>query len=166
MAVAGSGEARLHLLSVGLAALAVPAGWAAARAVATPRAAWICAGLLAVNPMLTEYADQARMYTLLATASLVALAALAGVLVHRGRAAVLIVVAGAGLVALTRRRPRVDPARTGLLVAVTVAAVTLATALAYAQVALAWAPRYLALLAGPFVVLASIGLAQMGGLGV
>src|SRR5206468_4239453 len=67
---------------------------------------------------------------------------------------------------LRRRRPRVAPARTGLLVAATVAAVTLATALAYAQVALAWAPRYLALLAGPFVVLASIGLAQMGGLGV
>jgi hypothetical protein len=264
MRVAGAHEARLHLLSVGLAALAVPAGWVAARAAATARAAWICAVLLAVNPLLTEYADQARMYTLLATLSLLALAALVGVLVHRRRAAVpalavstaavlythnwgfflligfaaaalacwlsvgrpralavdaalglggalvlyapwvphlvdqirhtgapwsvhptlhailfatghavgdggpaalLIVVGGAGLVAL-RRRGSPTVGRTGAAVVGIVAVVTLGVALAYTQAALAWAPRYLALLTGPLVVLASIGLAEMGGLGL
>jgi mannosyltransferase len=264
MRVAGTQEARLHLLSVGLAALAVPAGWAAARAAATPRAAWICAALLTVNPLLSEYADQARMYTLLATLSLVALAALVGVLVRRSRAAVpvlavstaamlythnwgffllagfvvaalsrwlatgrsralavdvvlglggalvlylpwvphlvdqvrhtgapwslhptlhdilqatghavgdagpatlLIVVGGAGLVAL-HRRAAAPTERAGAAVVGVVTVVALALALAYCEVALAWAPRYLALLAGPLVVLGSIGLAEMDRLGL
>jgi mannosyltransferase len=65
--VAGTGEAAARSLSLLFAALAVPVAWHVAGARA--------AAIVAVCPILTYYAQEARMYTLVAVLSLVATAA-------------------------------------------------------------------------------------------
>jgi hypothetical protein len=62
----GSGEARTHALSILFALLTVPTAWFAGRALFGHRAAWIAALLAALNPFLTYYAQETRMYTLVA----------------------------------------------------------------------------------------------------
>jgi mannosyltransferase len=65
MSVVGRSEAQLHALSLVFAALTVPAAWWAARVLFdSPRAAWMAALLFAVNPFLTQYAQEVRMYSL------------------------------------------------------------------------------------------------------
>ncbi len=64
MAVAGDSETAVHALSLVLALLCVPAGWWALRDSFVPRASWAAAILLALNPFLTSYAQEARMYAL------------------------------------------------------------------------------------------------------
>ena len=71
MSVFGSGEADTHALSVAFAMLTVPAAWLGARALFGDRAAWIAAVLAAINPFLTYYAQETRMYTLVALLSTV-----------------------------------------------------------------------------------------------
>jgi hypothetical protein len=255
--LAGASEARVHLLSAGFAALCVPLGFWAGNRVAGLRAAWIAALLLATNPLLTRYADQARMYTLLAALSLAVVALTAEVAVHRRRWAAPALAVGLGATLLTHNwgffllagcaagllaawqlagRPRalaldaaiaiggalviyapwvphlvdqvrhtgapwsVHPSLHGIVTAVagavgdggpaavlllvggagvlaarrtpsilvlaSVCVTALVTAVAFCEVSLAWAPRYLALLAGPLTVLGAAGLAQMRGLGV
>lgn len=63
MALVGDSEVATHALSLLLALLCVPAGWWAMRPFG-PRAAWTAAILLALNPFLTSYAQEARMYSL------------------------------------------------------------------------------------------------------
>jgi mannosyltransferase len=69
MSVFGSGEGDTHALSVAFALLIVPVAWVGARALFGDRAAWIAAGLAAINPFLTYYAEETRMYTLVALLS-------------------------------------------------------------------------------------------------
>src|SRR3954469_19135094 len=67
LAGAGRLEAGVRALSLLFALLAVPAAWWAGRAVfRSTRAAWIAAALMAFNPFLSQYAQEARMYSLVA----------------------------------------------------------------------------------------------------
>ncbi|MEN3281967.1 MAG: mannosyltransferase [Solirubrobacteraceae bacterium] len=65
----GSGEADTHAMSVACALLTVPVAWIGARALFGDRAAWIAALLAALNPFLTYYAQETRMYALVALIS-------------------------------------------------------------------------------------------------
>jgi mannosyltransferase len=69
MGVFGNGEADTHAMSVAFALFTVPAAWFAARALFGDRAAWIAALLTAINPFLTYYAQETRMYSLVALLS-------------------------------------------------------------------------------------------------
>lgn len=86
MSVFGSGEADTHALSVTFALLTVPVAWLGARALFGDRAAWIAAVLASINPFLTYYAQETRMYTLVALLSTVVTATFAVVFVQRRRA--------------------------------------------------------------------------------
>ena len=93
MQVAGTTEAATHSLSLIFAALAVPAGLWAGWTLFGARAGWICAALATLNPFITLYAQETRMYTLLVTLSLVA----AGAFTHAfafGRRRYLVLFAG------------------------------------------------------------------------
>jgi mannosyltransferase len=82
----GTGEAATRALSLVFAAVAVPASWWAGSVVGGRRAGAVAAAIVAVCPFLTHYAQEARMYTLVAVLSLVATAAFV-----RGRPVVLVV---------------------------------------------------------------------------
>jgi len=77
MQLAGTSEAATHSLSLIFAALAVPAGLWAGWTLFGARAGWICASLATLNPFITLYAQETRMYALMVTLSLVASGALA-----------------------------------------------------------------------------------------
>jgi mannosyltransferase len=62
----GDGEARTHALSLLCATLTIPAGWWAGRRLFGERAAWATAALCATLPFLTYYAQETRMYALVA----------------------------------------------------------------------------------------------------
>ncbi len=64
--VLGGGEAAIRSLSALLGTLLVPVAWALGRRVAGPRAGLVAGLLVAVNPMLIYYAQEARTYSLLA----------------------------------------------------------------------------------------------------
>jgi hypothetical protein len=72
IALAGTGEAAARSLSLLFAALAVPGAWWAAGG---RRAGAVAAAFVAVCPLVGYYAQEARMYTLVAVLSLVATAA-------------------------------------------------------------------------------------------
>ena len=63
--VAGAGEVGLRSLSAVFGILAVPAAYGAARALVSSRAAWIAGLLVAANPVLVWYSQEARAYSLL-----------------------------------------------------------------------------------------------------
>ena len=77
MAVAGTSEEAVRALSVACAVLTVPVAWWAAHGLWGTRAGWMGAVLAATNPFLTQYAQEGRMYALLALLALVASAAFA-----------------------------------------------------------------------------------------
>ena len=65
--VAGRTEAGVRGLSLLFALLAIPAAWWAGRQIwGTQRAAWFAAVLMAFIPFLAQYAQEARMYSLVA----------------------------------------------------------------------------------------------------
>lgn len=64
--VFGNGEGDTHALSLAFALLTIPAGLWAGRALFGARAGWAVAVLCALNPFLTYYAQETRMYSLLA----------------------------------------------------------------------------------------------------
>jgi mannosyltransferase len=67
LGIAGRSEAGVRSLSLAAALLAVPAAWWSARSIfGNNRAAWIAALLMALNPFLGQYAQEARMYSLVA----------------------------------------------------------------------------------------------------
>jgi mannosyltransferase len=74
MGVFGSSEAAARALSLAFAAAAVPVSWWAARALFGERAGWMAAVLAATNPFLTQYAQETRMYALIALLGVVACA--------------------------------------------------------------------------------------------
>jgi mannosyltransferase len=65
--VAGRSEAGVRGLSLLFALLAIPAAWWAGRQIwGSAKAAWFAAVLAAFNPFLAQYAQEARMYSLVA----------------------------------------------------------------------------------------------------
>jgi mannosyltransferase len=75
--VGGDGESRTHALSVLCATLTIPSGWWFGRRLFGERAAWATAALCATLPFLTYYAQETRMYALVAVLGLVASGAFA-----------------------------------------------------------------------------------------
>jgi mannosyltransferase len=73
MEVAGRSEASVHGLSVVFSVLCVPVAFWAGWTLFGRRTAWIAALLAAVNPFLTQYAQEGRMYALVALLGLVSL---------------------------------------------------------------------------------------------
>jgi hypothetical protein len=70
---AGDGEAALRTLSALFGIAAVPLAYAAARELLRPRIALIAAALVAVNPWLVWYSQEARAYSLLVLLSTLSL---------------------------------------------------------------------------------------------
>src|SRR3954447_4972590 len=64
MDVFGRSEAQTHAFSLVCALLTVPASWWAGRSLFGARTGWALAGLTAINPFLTSYAQETRMYAL------------------------------------------------------------------------------------------------------
>ena len=73
----GDGERSTHALSVLFALACIPAAYWAASTLFGRLAGWICAALAAVDPYLTAYGQETRMYTLLALLSFIATGAFA-----------------------------------------------------------------------------------------
>lgn len=262
MSVVGDGEARTHALSLIFALLTVPAALWAGWSLAGRRAGWACAVLAAVNPFLTIYGQETRMYSLVvllgivctafflhafvrrrsryapafglalaallythnwalffAAASLAALVPLAYAAADRRRllrdaaigfgiaivlyapwvptliyqaahtgapwsktphisgipgsiyfmlgaeaAAAVLLVGGAGVVAIRRLRPRREWHMVVALGVMTVGTYLLAFAASHVNPA--WAPRYLAAVLAPLLLLAGLALARAGRLGI
>ncbi|HEX6390361.1 MAG TPA: glycosyltransferase family 39 protein [Solirubrobacteraceae bacterium] len=74
MEVFSDGQATTHMLSLIFALLTVPAAFWAGRSLFNARSGWIAAGLAAINPFLTYYAQETRMYSLVALEALVLVA--------------------------------------------------------------------------------------------
>jgi mannosyltransferase len=85
MDVFGVGEARTHGLSVALSVAMVPGAFMAGRALFGMRAGWYAALLAAINPFLTYYAQETRMYALVALLSMAVSATFVLAFVHRRR---------------------------------------------------------------------------------
>lgn len=81
----GTSEAATHMLSVCAALLAIPAAYWAASGVFGRRAAWIAAAFAALNPFLTVYAQETRMYALIVLLSVLATGAFLRAFVLRER---------------------------------------------------------------------------------
>jgi hypothetical protein len=75
MDVAGDGPAATQALSVAVSLLAIPGGLWAGWSLFGRRAGLFCAAMCAVNPFLTAYAQETRMYALMLVMSLLATAA-------------------------------------------------------------------------------------------
>jgi mannosyltransferase len=75
MGITGTSEEATRAFSLAVALLAIPVSWWAARTLFGSRAGWMVAVLAATNPFLTRFAQEARMYALLALLALVACAA-------------------------------------------------------------------------------------------
>src|SRR5688500_17732413 len=81
----GDGETATHTLSLLFALLCVPVAWWAGRSLYGARTGWIAALLAALNPYLTYYAQETRMYSLQALLSIVVAASFIHVFVRRDR---------------------------------------------------------------------------------
>jgi mannosyltransferase len=68
----GDGESRTHALSLLCATLTIPTGWWFGRRLFGEKSAWATAALCATLPFLTYYAQEARMYALVAVLGLCA----------------------------------------------------------------------------------------------
>ncbi len=264
MELFGNSEVATHVLSLIFALAAIPVGLWAGWSLFGPRAGWFVASLFALNPFLTAYSHETRMYSLMVllglvagtafvhafvldrrayaglfavtlalmlythnwTVFFVAAAGVAWLAIARGRrerrrtilfdgalafgAAVLawlpwvptlvfqaghtaapwsivptvsdlsgalatvlgglgpviglLLVAGTGLSHIIRRRRDVE--RLELLTVAGLGLGTLLLAWGASQVSPAWAFRYMAVIVGPLVLLAGLGLARAGRLGV
>src|SRR3954451_14533126 len=74
MALVGSSEAATRALALVFAVLTVPASWWAGTVVGGRRAGWLAAAGAAGCPFLTYYAQETRMYSLVALVSVLACA--------------------------------------------------------------------------------------------
>ncbi len=86
MSIFGDGQATTHVLSLGFALVAIPVAYWAGAGIFGRRAGLFAAILAAVNPFLTYYAQETRMYALVSLLALVVAAALVRVFVFRRRA--------------------------------------------------------------------------------
>jgi mannosyltransferase len=64
MSVFGTSEAQTHAFSLVCALLTIPAAWWAGTSLFGKRTGWALAGLTAISPFLTSYAQETRMYAL------------------------------------------------------------------------------------------------------
>jgi MFS family permease len=101
MRVVGEGEASLHALSLVFALACVPAALWAGWAIFGRAAGLAAATLAAVNPYLSAYAQEARMYSLLSLLGLLASAAFVLAFVYRDRRAVPAFAAALAMMAYT-----------------------------------------------------------------
>jgi len=85
MELVGNSPADTQGMSVAIALLSVPGGLWAGWSLFGRRAGLMCAALAAVNPFLTAYAQETRMYSLMVVLSLLATAAFLHVFVYRDR---------------------------------------------------------------------------------
>jgi mannosyltransferase len=85
MRLFGSTESATHTLSLLFSLATIPVGLWSARTLFGPRAGWICATLCALNPFLTVFGQETRMYSLVALEGLLAAALLAIVFIQRRR---------------------------------------------------------------------------------
>ena len=85
MRLLGDSETATHALSVVFAVLAVPAAFWAGRSLFGARAGWIAAALAGINPFLTFYAQETRMYSLVAVLALLVAATFLRVFADRDR---------------------------------------------------------------------------------
>lgn len=60
----GTGETATHVLSLLVVLLTIPVAWWAARSLFGERTGWVMALLAAINPFLTFYAQETRMYAI------------------------------------------------------------------------------------------------------
>jgi mannosyltransferase len=264
MDLVGNGPGETQALSVAVALVSVPGGLWAGWSLFGRRAGLTCAALCAVNPFLTQYAQETRMYSLMLVLSLLATAAFLHVfaygrrgylplffvllalmlythnwglflaagllcalvpcwyvsenrqsfwrdaLIGFGGAGLLylpwlptllhqiqhtgapwlnppnfgapvqitrnllgggtptvafVLAAGSGIAAVVSRRVD-DKERTALLAGAVVVLATLAVAWLFSQVSPAWTTRYLGVLLGPMLLIAALGLARAGTLGL
>jgi mannosyltransferase len=264
MDLVGNGPGETQALSVAIALVSVPGGMWAGWSLFGRRAGLICAALCAVNPFLTQFAQETRMYSLMLVMSLLATAAFlhvfafgrrgylplffvllalmlythnwglflaaglvcalvpcwyvsenrhsfwkdaligfggAGLLYlpwlptllhqiqHTGApwlnppnfgapiqitrsllgggtpTVALLLAGGTGLAAVLARRVE-DKERTAVLAAAVTVLATLAVAWLVSQVSPAWTTRYLGVLLGPMLLIAALGLARAGTLGL
>jgi mannosyltransferase len=77
----------------------------------------------------------------------------------------LLLAGGSGLVGLLKRRSE-DRERTAIIAAAVLCVGTLAVAWLFSQVSPAWTTRYLGVALGPIILLAAVGLARAGALGL
>jgi mannosyltransferase len=82
----GVGEARTHALSIAFSVAMVPGAFVFGRALFGMRAAWYAALLAAINPFMTYYAQETRMYALVALLSVVVSGTFVMAFVQRRRA--------------------------------------------------------------------------------
>jgi hypothetical protein len=143
-------EETTHLLSLILATATIPVAWALVRALTTERVAWCAAILFAVNPFLTRYAQETRMYALVILLGTVACATFAGAFVFdRGRRWSIGFVASTVALLYTHNWALFFGAATGLAWLVLAArdrALLRRGAFLYGAIALAYAPWLPALL--------------------
>ena len=99
--VFGDGETATHALSLTAALAAIPAALWAGRALFGTRAGWAAAAIVATTPALTAFAQETRMYALLALLSLLASATFVLGFVHGRRGALIAFVPCAALLAYT-----------------------------------------------------------------
>jgi mannosyltransferase len=85
MGLFGTSEATTHTLSLIFALLTIPVGYWAGRSLFGERAGWFTAILFALNSYLTTYAQETRMYSMLAFFTLVAAASFLHAFVFRRR---------------------------------------------------------------------------------
>jgi mannosyltransferase len=264
MDLVGNGPGETQALSVAVALVSVPGGLWAGWSLFGRRAGLTCAALCAVNPFLTQYAQETRMYSLMLVLSLLATAAFLHVFAYGRRGylplffvllalmlythnwglflaagllcalvpcwyvsenrqsfwrdaligfggagllylpwlptllhqiqhtgapwlnppnfgapvqitrnllgggtptVALVLAAGSGIAAVVSRRVD-DKERTALLAGAVVVLATLAVAWLFSQVSPAWTTRYLGVLLGPMLLIAALGLARAGTLGL
>jgi mannosyltransferase len=101
IAVAGTGEAALRVPSLLFALATVPAALWAGRSLFGARAGWFCAALATVMPFLTAYAQEVRMYALVALLSVVATAAFLHAFAFRRRGYLPVFAVALGLLLYT-----------------------------------------------------------------
>jgi len=85
MRLFGTTEATMHTLSLIFALLTIPGGYWAGRSLFGERAGWCTAVLFALNSYLTTYAQETRMYSMLAFFTLIAAAGFLHAFVFRRR---------------------------------------------------------------------------------
>lgn len=101
IALAGTGEAALRVPSLLFALATIPAALWAGRSLFGARAGWLCAALAAVMPFLTAYAQEVRMYALVALLSVVATTAFLHAFAFRRRNYLPLFAAALGLLLYT-----------------------------------------------------------------
>ena len=141
-------ESTTHLLSLILALATVPVAFAVARSLYGVRAGWIAAVLFALNPFLTQYAQETRMYALVMLLGTIATGAFLIGLVHGRRWALPVLVVALTLQLYTHNYALFFGANLGLAWLVLVALAERAErralirdgVLAFGDVALLYAP--------------------------